>query len=101
MWKWVLTKIFGTKNERDLKKLQPYVVAINALEPQIQKLTDAQLQAKTAEFKEKLRQGATVDDILVEAFAVVREVARRTIKMRHFDVQLVGGIVLHLSLIHI
>jgi preprotein translocase subunit SecA len=95
MWKWILTKIFGTKNERDLKKLQPYVVAINALEPQIQKLTDAQLQAKTAEFKEKLRQGATVDDILVEAFAVVREVARRTIKMRHFDVQLVGGIVLH------
>jgi len=95
MWKWILTKIFGTKNERDLKKLQPYVVAINALEPQIQKLTDAQLQAKTAEFKEKLRQGATVEDILVEAFAVVREVARRTIKMRHFDVQLVGGIVLH------
>ncbi|MCI4444519.1 MAG: preprotein translocase subunit SecA [Candidatus Aminicenantes bacterium] len=95
MWKWILTKIFGTKNERDLKKLQPYVVAINALEPQIQKLTDAQLQAKTAEFKEKLRQGATVDDILVEAFAVVREVARRTIKMRHFDVQLMGGIVLH------
>jgi preprotein translocase subunit SecA len=95
MWKWILTKIFGTKNERDLKKLQPYVVAINALEPQIQKLTDAQLQAKTAEFKEKLRQGATVEDILVEAFAVVREVARRTIKMRHFDVQLMGGIVLH------
>lgn len=95
MWKWLLTKIFGTKNERDLKKLQPFVAAINALEPQIQKLSDAALQAKTAEFKEKLRQGATLDDILVEAFAVVREVARRTVKMRHFDVQLMGGIVLH------
>ncbi len=95
MLKWILTKIFGTKNERDLKKLQPYVAAINALEPQISALTDAQLQAKTAEFKEKLRQGATLDDILIEAFAVVREVARRTVRMRHFDVQLMGGIVLH------
>ncbi len=95
MWKWLLTKIFGTKNERDLKKLQPYVAAINALEPQIQKLSDAELKAKTAEFKEKLRQGATLDDILVEAFAVVREVARRTVRMRHFDVQLMGGLVLH------
>jgi len=95
MWKSPLTKIFGTQNERTLKKLQPYVAAINALEPQISQLSDAQLEAKTAEFKEKLRQGATVDDILVEAFAVVREVARRTVKMRHFDVQLIGGIVLH------
>jgi len=95
MWKWLLTKIFGTKNDRDLKKLQPYVAAINDLEPQIQKLTDAQLQAKTAEFKEKLSQGAALDDILVEAFAVVREVARRTVRMRHFDVQLMGGLVLH------
>ena len=95
MWKSPLTKIFGTQNERTLKKLQPYVAAINALEPQISQLSDAQLQAKTAEFKEKLRQGATLDDILIEAFAVVREVARRTVKMRHFDVQLIGGIVLH------
>jgi preprotein translocase subunit SecA len=95
MYKWLLNKIFGTKNERDLKKLRPYVEAINALEPSIQKLTDAQLQAKTAEFKEKLRQGATLEDILVESFAVVREVARRTINMRHFDVQLMGGVVLH------
>lgn len=95
MWKWLLTKIFGTKNERDLKKLQPLVAAINSLEPKISKLSDAELQAKTAEFKEKLRQGATLDDILVEAFAVVREVARRTVRMRHFDVQLMGGIVLH------
>jgi len=95
MYKWLLNKIFGTKNERDLKKLRPYVEAINALEPSIQKLTDAQLQAKTAEFKEKLRQGATLEDILIESFAVVREVARRTINMRHFDVQLMGGVVLH------
>ena len=95
MWKSPLTKIFGTQNERTLKKLQPYVAAINALEPQISQLSDAQLEAKTAEFKEKLRQGATLDDILVEAFAVVREVARRTVKMRHIDVQLIGGIVLH------
>ncbi|MCX7975141.1 MAG: preprotein translocase subunit SecA [Candidatus Aminicenantes bacterium] len=95
MYKWLLNKIFGTKNERDLKKLRPFVVAINALEAKIQQLSDAQLQAKTAEFKEKLRQGATVDDILIESFAVVREVARRTINMRHFDVQLMGGVVLH------
>ncbi|RLE01320.1 MAG: preprotein translocase subunit SecA [Candidatus Aminicenantes bacterium] len=95
MYKWVLRKIFGTKNERELKKLQPYVAAINELEPRIRQLSDAQLAAKTAEFKEKLRQGATLDDLLIEAFAVVREVARRTLNMRHFDVQLMGGIVLH------
>jgi len=95
MYKWLIQKIFGTKNERDLKKLQPYVPAINELEPQIQKLDDSELQAKTAEFKEKLKQGASLADILIEAFAVVREVARRTIDMRHFDVQLVGGVVLH------
>ncbi len=95
MVKWLLTKIFGTKNERDLKKLQPFVAAINDLEPRIQKLSDPELQAKTAEFKEKLRQGASLDDILIESFAVVREAARRTIRMRHFDVQLIGGVVLH------
>jgi preprotein translocase subunit SecA len=95
MYKWLINKLFGTKNERDLKKLRPYVSSINALEPSIQKLTDAQLQAKTAEFKEKLSQGASLEDILIESFAVVREVARRTINMRHFDVQLMGGIVLH------
>ena len=95
MFKWLITKIFGTQNERDLKKLQPYVAAISSLEPHIQKLSDAQLLAKTAEFKEKLRQGAELDDILAEAFAVVREAARRTVGMRHFDVQLIGGVVLH------
>jgi len=95
MFKWLIRKIFGTKNERDLKKLQPYVAAINELEPQIRKLSDAQLHAKTSEFKEKLRQGAALDDLLIEAFAVVREVARRTLNMRHFDVQLMGGVALH------
>ena len=95
MFKWLIQKIFGTKTERDIKKLQPYVPAINELEPQTQKLTDAQLTLKTNEFKEKLKQGAKLDDILIETFAVVREVARRTINMRHFDVQLMGGVVLH------
>jgi preprotein translocase subunit SecA len=95
MFKWLITKIFGTQNERDLKKLQPYIASIGALEPEIQKLSDAQLQAKTAAFREKLKQGATLDDLLSEAFAVVREAARRTVGMRHFDVQLIGGVVLH------
>lgn len=95
MFNYIIEKIFGTKNERDLKKLQPHVSAINELEPGIKKLSDAELAEKTAEFKEKLSQGASLDDILHEVFAVVRETAWRTIKMRPFDVQLIGGIVLH------
>jgi preprotein translocase subunit SecA len=95
MYKLLIQKIFGTKNERDLKKLRPYAAAISELEPQMQKLSDEQLRAKTAEFKEKLGQGATLEDLLIEAFAVVREVGKRTINMRHFDVQLMGGVVLH------
>jgi len=95
MFKWLVHKIFGTKNERDLKRLQPYASAINELEPQIQKLSNDQLRAKTAEFKEKISQGASLDDILIEAFAVVREAGKRSIHMRHFDVQLMGGVVLH------
>jgi preprotein translocase subunit SecA len=95
MVKWLITKVFGTKNERDLKKLQPLAAAISELEPRIQALSDAELRAKTAEFKEKLSQGASIDDILIEAFAVVREVGRRTVRMRPFDVQLIGGVVLH------
>jgi preprotein translocase subunit SecA len=95
MVKWLLYKIFGTENERALKKLQPLAAAITELEPHIQKLSDLELRAKTSEFKEKLSQGATLDDILIESFAVVREAGRRTVRMRHFDVQLVGGIVLH------
>lgn len=95
MLNWFIQKIFGTKNERDLKKLQPYAAAINELEPRIRELDDQQLKAKTPEFKQKLEQGANLDDILIEAFAVVREVARRQVNMRHFDVQLIGGVVLH------
>ncbi len=91
----VLSKIIGTKNERELKKLKPIVQRINDLEPEIKKLSDDELARKTVEFKEKLERGATLDDILPEAFAVVREAARRILGMRHFDVQLMGGIVLH------
>lgn len=92
-------KIFGTKNERDLKKLQPTVNAVNELEPAIRNLSNPELFAKTAEFKEKLSQGASLDDILFEAFAVVRETAWRRVKMRPFDVQLIGGMVLHQGMI--
>src|SRR5207247_1899276 len=91
----VLAKIFGTQNERDIKALRPLIVAINALEPQVQQLSDIDLAAKSIEFREKLAQGATLDDLLVEAFAVVREAGRRVLNMRHFDEQLIGGIVLH------
>ncbi len=95
MFNFILKKMFGTKNERELKAIAPRVDAINALESTIQKLTDAELQAKTIEFKQKLASGATLDDILVEAFAVCREASRRVLNMRHFDVQLIGGMVLH------
>jgi preprotein translocase subunit SecA len=95
MYKLLARKLFGTDNDRTLKKIRPLVSAVNALEPRVQPLSDDQLRAKTAEFKEKLAQGADLEDILPEAFAVVREASRRTTRMRHFDVQLVGGIVLH------
>lgn len=91
----IITKIIGTKNERELKKLKPVVERINALEPEIQKLSDEALARKTIEFKEKLSRGATLDELLPEAFAVVREASRRILGLRHFDVQLMGGIVLH------
>jgi preprotein translocase subunit SecA len=91
----VLAKVFGTKNEREVKSMQPKVASIGDLEPAMQKLSDIDLAAKTIEFKEKLAQGATLDDLLVEAFAVVREAGRRVLNMRHFDVQLIGGMVLH------
>ncbi|HEX8786932.1 MAG TPA: preprotein translocase subunit SecA, partial [Telluria sp.] len=90
-----LTKIFGSRNQRLLKQYQKTVRDINALEPQMEKLSDAELKAKTPEFKERLAGGATLDDILVEAFAVCREAAKRVMKMRHFDVQMIGGMVLH------
>jgi preprotein translocase subunit SecA len=90
-----LAKVFGTANARDLKRMAPTVVEINALEPSIQALADEQLRAKTAEFRERYANGQTLDDLLPEAFAVVREAGRRTLNMRHFDVQLIGGMVLH------
>ena len=91
----LLTKIFGSRNERILKKLRPIVARINELEPEMQKLSDAELAAKTPAFRERLEKGESLDALLPEAFAVVREAARRTLGMRHFDVQLIGGIVLH------
>src|SRR3954468_24616044 len=95
MLTWVAKKLFGTSNERAVRRMQPIVNAINALEPKMQKLSDAELQAKTAEFKQKLDNGATLDDLLIEAFAALREASRRVLKMRHYDVQLMGGMVLH------
>src|SRR3954471_19091077 len=91
----LLAKVIGTQNERDLKRLRPLVAAINAKEPEIETLSDEQLRAKTAEFQQRLAAGESVDDLLPEAFAVVREGGRRVLKMRYFDVQLIGGIVLH------
>jgi len=90
-----LTQIFGSRNQRLLKQYQKTVRVINALEPQMEQLSDAELQAKTPEFKDRLAKGTTLDEILPEAFAVCREAAKRVMKMRHFDVQLIGGMVLH------
>ncbi len=92
---YVLKKIIGSKNDRELKRLSVILDEINGLEESIKRLTDAQLQAKTGFFKERLEQGAELDDILPEAFAVAREAARRTLGMRPFDVQVIGGLVLH------
>lgn len=91
----ILTKMFGTKHDREMKKIQPTVDRINALEPAISALTDEQLKAKTPEFQERLKKGETVDDILPEAFAVCREASKRVLGMRHYDVQMIGGIVLN------
>ena len=90
-----LKKVFGTRNDREVKRIQVIVDQINQLEASIGKLSDDQLLAKTCEFKARLKEGATLDDILPEAFAVVRETGLRTLKMRHFDVQMIGGVVLH------
>ncbi len=90
-----LTKIFGSKNERVLKGIQPLVDRINSFEPDIQKLDDAGLAAKTVEFRERFAKGESLDDLLPEAFAVTREAAKRVIGERHYDVQLIGGVVLH------
>ncbi len=90
-----ITRVFGSKHDRDLKRLQPLVDAINALEPELESLSDDQLRARTSEARTRLDQGADLDDLLAPAFATVREASRRTLGMRHYDVQLLGGIVLH------
>jgi preprotein translocase subunit SecA len=90
-----LGKIIGTQNERELKRLRPLVGQINALEASLQPLSDGELRAKTEQFKERIAKGESLDDLLPEAFAVVREGGRRILNMRHFDVQLIGGMVLH------
>ena len=91
----LIKKIFGDPNEKELKNIRPIVDKINALEPDMERMSDANLQAKTSEFKLRLQKGETLDDILPEAFAVVREASKRVTGMRHFDVQLIGGVVLH------
>src|SRR5499425_3174304 len=91
----LLAKVVGTQNERELKRLRPLVAQINALAEPIGALTDEQLRGKTAEFKQRVADGETLDDLLVEAFAVVREAGARVLNMRHFEVQLIGGAVLH------
>jgi len=94
-----LTKIFGTANDRIIKKLQSEIHKINDLEPTVQNLTDTELRNKTISFKQKLKDGHTLDDIIYEAFAVVREAAKRVIGQRHYDVQLIGGLILHRGMI--
>ena len=91
----LLKVIFGTKNDREVKRMRKTVAKINSLEPEYEKLSDEELRGKTEEFKKRLTNGETLDDILVEAFAVVREGSKRVLRMRHYDVQLIGGIVLH------
>src|SRR5713226_3405650 len=91
----VLAKIFGTKHEREVKAIRPLIAAINDLEPRMQELSDEDLAAQTVNFRQQIEQGASLDDLLVPAFATVREAGRRFVNMRHFDVQLIGGITLH------
>ena len=91
----IFTKIFGSSNERTLKRLRKIVAQINALEPKYEQYSDEQLKGMTPYFKEQLKEGKTLDDILPDAFAVVREVSKRVYGMRHFDVQMMGGIVLN------
>src|SRR6266567_1343777 len=88
-------KVIGTKNERELKRLEARIEAINALEPEMQQLADSEFPLRTEKFKKRLAEGETLDDILPEAFAVCREAGRRALAMRHFDVQLLGGMVLN------
>jgi preprotein translocase subunit SecA len=91
----LLTRIFGSRNDRLLRQFQKNVAAINALEPELERLNDAALKRKTEEFRERVANGASLDSLLVEAFAVCREASRRSLGLRHYDVQLIGGMVLH------
>ncbi len=90
-----LGKIIGTKNERELKRLETRVEEINALEPEMQKLPDSEFPLRTAKFRQRIAEGESLDNLLPEAFALCREAGRRTLSMRHFDVQLIGGMALH------
>lgn len=99
MFESIVKTIFGSRNDRVIKSLRPLVQRINELEPPLQKLSDQELRAKTTEFKQRLERGATLDEIQPEAFAVVREASVRTLHMRHFDVQLIGGAILHHGMI--
>ncbi|HMK69573.1 MAG TPA: preprotein translocase subunit SecA, partial [Xanthobacteraceae bacterium] len=91
----VARKLFGSANDRRVRSYRPRVSAINALEAELERLSDEALRARTEEFRKQLAEGATLDDILAPAFATVREAAKRTLGQRHFDVQLIGGMVLH------
>ncbi|MCI5145126.1 MAG: preprotein translocase subunit SecA, partial [Candidatus Electrothrix sp. AR3] len=91
----VLTKVFGSKNDREIKVLRTVVEQVNRLEPSVEPLSDEQLREKTAEFKQRYTDGETLDELLPEAFAVCREAAKRVLGERHYDVQLIGSIVLH------
>ena len=101
MFSRLFSGIFGTKNERELKRMQKVVETINALEAGLQALDDAALSAKTIDFRERYQKGETLDQLLPEAFAVCREASRRVTGMRHFDVQLIGGMTLHEGRIHL
>src|ERR1051326_3593239 len=91
----LLAKVIGTQNERELKRLRPIAGKINELESSVQGLTDTQLRDRTGELKGRVSAGASLDEVLPEAFAVAREAGKRVLNMRHFDVQLIGGMVLH------
>ena len=91
----LIKKIVGSKNERELRRIKPLVQGINQVESQVRPLSDEQLRIRTSEFKDRVAKGESLEEILPEAFAVVREAARRTLGERHYDVQLIGGIVLH------
>ncbi|MSU54457.1 MAG: preprotein translocase subunit SecA, partial [Candidatus Staskawiczbacteria bacterium] len=91
----IFSKIFGDSHQKQIKANLPLVVKINSFEPAMQKLTEEQLKEKTKEFKDRLAKGEALDDVLPEAFAAVREAAKRTLNQRHFDVQLIGGVMLH------